>query len=92
MEPCEECDGDGTETCLGGTPEDYDASEEGPPDMSDLVAETVECRNCDGRSTVYPGLGCPRCGADQDTLSSSLMPGGYHKQSCSNCSWSSLVG
>lgn len=85
---CTECDGSGIETTLRNDP-----TTNTPPDtLDDIIETTVNCRRCGGRGTEFDGLGCPRCGADEDTLSSSLIPSGSYKQSCSDCPWWDSVG
>lgn len=86
---CTECDGDGTVDTLGGPVDGYEGDE---PEMTDLSVVEAECRRCGGRGTEYDGIGCPRCGAASDSLSSSLMPCSSYEQRCSNCGWSELVG
>jgi hypothetical protein len=86
---CTECGGDGTVETIGGEPDIEDGEE---PTMADFDTIQIECDRCGGRGTEYDGLGCPRCGAPEGALSSSLMPAGDYKQNCRECVWWTYVG
>ena len=86
---CTECGGDGVVQTIGGEPDVEDGEE---PTMADFDTVEVECDHCGGRGTEYDGLGCPRCGAAEDAISSSLMPSSTYKQSCSECGWWQYAG